>query len=293
MRVVVCDDDPTIRSVVSKLASAAGHSVLAETDSGPAAVEMVLRFQPEVLILDLDLAWGAGLQAVRDLREADSPVDVVVFTDWAADAPEVRSVEVRAVIEKPDFDSLERVLADLAAGFEAATPEGAERRHVTAPRPAFPHHGRISASGLEDPDTFAEAVLALEPGDAVLVVHVAGVEYAASWYEQVAAADQVLAVTRLLRTVLRAQDRLALAEPSGDELPVELVALVLGGRGRGIESVWRRLVKAHDVSSLPGIVSAGYAVCDDGVLGPMALERARQATARSVGRPPGDRLWAG
>ena len=293
MNVVVCDDDSTLRGVVSKLATAAGHNVLAETDSGNDAVEMVLRFKPEVLVIDLDLPWGSGLQAVRDLRQAGSPVEIVVFTNWAADSPEVRAAEVRAAIEKPDIESLERVLAALAAGLAADSPAGADRRESPLARPHFPVHGRISASGLEEPDTFHDAVVRLEPGDAVVIVHVAGLEYAQGWYDRVAATDQVLAVARLLRAVLRAQDRLSLVEPGLDDRPADLVALVLGGRGRGIESVWRRLQRAHEVSSLPGIINAGWAMSDDGVVGPVALSRAVDAASRSIGRPPGDRLWAG
>ena len=55
---------------------------------------MVLRFKPEVLILDLALPWGAGMEAVRDLREAGSPVQIVLFTNWAAESPEVREAAV-------------------------------------------------------------------------------------------------------------------------------------------------------------------------------------------------------
>jgi DNA-binding response OmpR family regulator len=293
MRIVVCDDDSTLRGVVTKLATVAGHHVLAETDSGPDAVEMVLRFKPEVLIIDLDLAWGAGIQAVRDLREAGSPVQIVVFTNWATNSPEVRAAEVRAAIEKPDFESLERVLAALAAGLAAESPAGADRREPPAARPDFPAHGRLSSSGLEEPETFDNAVLRLEPGDAVLIVHVAGLEYAVGWYDLIAASDQVLAVARLLRAVLRTQDRLSVVDPVLDERPADLIALVLGGAGRGVESIWRRLQRAHEVSSLPGIISAGWAMCDEGVAGPVAVSRAADAANRSIGRPAGDRLWAG
>lgn len=293
MNVIVCDDDPTLRGVVSKLAAAAGHTVLAETDSGPDAVEMVLRFNPEVLVIDLDLAWGAGLQVVRDLREAGSPVEIVVFTNWAADSPEVRAAEVRAAIEKPDFESLERVLDALAAGLAADSPAGADRREPPNARPDFPAHGRISASGLEDPDTLQNASVRLLPGDAVLIVHIAGLEYPADWFDRVAAIDHVLAVARLLRSVLRVQDRLSILDPGPDDRPADLIALVLGGRGRGVESVWRRLLRAHEVSSLPGILNAGWAMCDEGVAGPVVVSRATDAASRSIGRPPGDRLWAG
>ena len=293
MNLIVCDDDPTLRHVVTRLAIEAGHNVLAETDSGPDAVDMVIRFAPEVLVIDLALPWGAGLDAVRELRRQGSPVEIVVFTSWAADSPEVRGADVRAVIEKPDFESLERVLDDLADGLVANTPAGADRRQPPRPRPEFPMHGRLSASSLEEPDRFADAVLGLQPGDAAIVVHVAGLDYAAGWYERVAATDQVLAVARLLRAVLRVQDRLTLVDPGPDDRPSTLVALILGGGLAGVESVWRRLQKAHDLSALPGIVNAGYALCLEGIAGPMVVARATDAAGRSTGRPPGERLWAG
>jgi CheY-like chemotaxis protein len=293
MNVIVCDDDPTIRHVVTRLATEAGHNVLAETDSGPAAVDMVTRFGPEVLILDLALPWGAGMEAVRELRRQGSPVQIVLFTMWAADSPEVREAAVRAVIEKPDFASLEQVLNDLAAGVTPSTPAGAERRHGQPSRVGFPMQGRMSASALEDPERFHDAVLAAEPGDAALVVQIAGLQYSSGWYERVAATDQVLAVARLLRAVLRLQDRLTMIDPGPDDRPSELLALILGGGRVGVESVWNRLQKAHDVSALPGILSAGYSLCIEGVAGPMMVARAIDAAKQSSGRPPGERLWPG
>jgi CheY-like chemotaxis protein len=293
MNVIVCDDDPTIRHVVTRLATEAGHNVLAETDSGPAAVDMVTRFGPEVLILDLALPWGAGMDAVRELRRQGSPVQIVLFTTWAADSPEVREAAVRAVIEKPDFSSLEQVLRELATGVAASAPAGADRRHGQQARTGFPMQGRTSASALEDPERFDDAVLAVEPGDAALVVHVAGLQYSAGWYERVAATDQLLAVARLLRAVLRVQDRLTMVDPGPDDRPAELLALILGGGLAGVESVWTRLQRAHDVSALPGILSAGYALCSAGVPGPMMVARASEAAKQSRGRPPGERLWPG
>lgn len=293
MRVIVCDDEPTIRGVVSKLAANIGLDVLAETDSGPTAVEMVLRFQPEVLIMDLALAWSAGMQAIRDLRAAGSPVEIVLFTSWAADSPEVRAAEVRAVIEKPDIEALEQVLRGLVAGVTVDAPVGADRRQPARPRPAFPPHGRLTASALEDPATFDEAVVRLEAGDAVVMIHVAGIERPAGWYERVAATDLTLAVGRLARALLRVQDRLAIAEPDPDGEPRDVVVLMLGARRAGVESLWRRLELAHEQSGLPGVLSAGWAMCDDGVGGPLALSRAVDAASRSIGRPPGERLWAG
>ena len=293
MKLVVCDDDVTLRGVVSKLATEAGHAVLAETDSVTDAVDMVVRFGAEVLILDLALPWGSGLLAVQELREQASSCQIVVFTAYPADSPVVREASVRAVIEKPDFEGLERVLRDLAAGGIADTPVGAERRRPLPERPTFPRPGRQTLSGLEDPESFADSVNHLAPGDSVLVVHVSGIDETAGWFARLDAADQLLVAARALRISLRVQDRLSAEPPPPDARPCELVALLLAGGRSGVESLWARLDTAFKAGHGRGVLSGGWATCDEPGTGGRALLRARDAAHRSLGRPEGDRLWAG
>jgi CheY-like chemotaxis protein len=293
MKLVVCDDDVTLRGVVSKLATDAGHAVLAETDSAADAVDIILRFGAEALILDLALPWGGGMRVVNELRESGSPCQVVVFTSYAAESPDVREAGVRAVIEKPDFEALVQVLDELAKGYTAETPTGAERRRTFEPRSSMPPPGVPSVSGVESPQTFADALFHLEPGDAVLVVHVANAVVAAGWFARLVGADRTLAVARNLRGVLRTQDRLTVGEPDSDDRIHDLHALLLGGGRPGVESVFRRLERAHAASTLPGVVSGGWALAEPGLAGGLVVARAQDAAQRSVGRPEGDRLWAG
>jgi two-component system chemotaxis response regulator CheY len=296
MRTIVCDDDATVRSIVSNLATKVGLNVLAETDSGPDAVEMGLRFGAELLILDLALPWGAGMDVVRQLREREAPAEIVVFTSWAADSPEVRGSGVKAVIEKPDFEQLETVLQRVAEGgptVEDAEGEHPDRRPPTEARERFPEPGPASPSGIEDPDSFDEAVLRLQPHDGVLVVHVAVEHGLRGTYPRLVGVDTLLDTARLLRGILRTQDRLSIAEPPSDDRLPELAVAVLGGGRPGVEAVWRRLERAHELAKGPGVLSAGWALVDDVVPGPAALGRATEAAARSIGRPDGERLWAG
>jgi two-component system chemotaxis response regulator CheY len=295
MRTIVCDDDATVRSIVSNLAAKVGLNVLAETDSGPDAVEMVMRFGAELLILDLALSWGSGIDVVRQLRERETSAEIVVFTSWAADSPEVRGAGVKAVIEKPDFEQLETVLRRMAEGGPSVEEvEGhPDRRPPTEARERFPEPGPASPSGIEDPDTFDEAVLRLQPHDGVLVVHVALDHALRGTYPSLVGVDTLLATARLLRGILRTQDRLSITEPASDDRLPELAVAVLGGGRPGVESVWRRLERAHELATGPGILSAGWALVDDVAPGPAAFARAAEAAARSIGRPDGERLWAG
>lgn len=285
MKVVVCDDDVTLRSVVSRLAEGAGHEVMAETDSAADAVDLVTRFGADLLVLDLSLPWGSGMAAINLLRDMGSPCQVVVFTAYAEDSPDVRKAQVRAVIEKPDFEALEQVMHELATG-RAGLPVASERRRPWRERPHVPAASAATPSGIESPESFKRVLEVIEEGDAVLVVHVAGIDEPPGEWGALWRADCFLSVARALRTVLRTQDRMTVESE-------QLAALLLDGERVGAQSAFRRLEQHLDASSLPGVVSGGWAV-HDGVVSPYStFTRAHGAALRSIGQPPGDRLWAG
>jgi CheY-like chemotaxis protein len=286
MKLVVCDDDATLRSVVSRLAEGAGHQVMAETDNASDAVELIVRFGADALVLDLSLPWGNGMEAIHQLRRQGSDCQIVVFTAYAEDTPELEQLGLRAVIDKPDFEALEQVLTEMATGVSGALPGAAERRRPWRARPEVPAMSASSPSGLEDPASFEGVLDVLGAGDAVLAVHVAGIDASADEFGQLLRTDRFLAVARSLRVVLRTPDRMTV---DGDEI----VALLLDGGRAGVEAAFRRLERHHEISSLPGVVSGGWAI-HDGVLPPFSTYgRARDAARRSIGQPPGDRLWAG
>ena len=284
MKIVVCDDDATLRSVVSRMAEEVGHTVIAETDSARDAVELITRFGAQALVLDLSLPWGSGMDAIYEIRTNEIPCDVVVFTSYADDSPDVRRSGVRAVIEKPDFDALEDALRGLGTEMEGT---GQERRRTPRPRPRVPPPSTKSPSGIEDPRTFDAVIDALEPNDGVLVVHVAiADEPVVPGWTEIRNADRFLAVARNLRTVLRVQDRLTVEDG-------QLVAVLLDGERAGVESVWKRLERVEGLTGGGMVVSGGWALVQATEPPIAALVRAREAAGRSVGRAPGDRLWAG
>ena len=70
VRVLVVEDEPTMRELVSARLKAAGHQILA-ADSGAAAVEVVtLRGAPDVAVLDVGLPDIDGYTLLASLRDA-------------------------------------------------------------------------------------------------------------------------------------------------------------------------------------------------------------------------------
>ena len=81
VRVVVVDDHARVRAQVRHLlAHEPGVDVVGEADSADAAVHVVRRTRPHVVLLDLDMPHRSGLQAVPDLLDAAPGVRVLVLT---------------------------------------------------------------------------------------------------------------------------------------------------------------------------------------------------------------------
>jgi hypothetical protein len=127
----------------------------------------------------------------------------------------------------------------------------------------------------------------MEPGDGILYVHVSlpEPEGDGAW-DSLVQTDRFLAVARNLRTVLRVQDRLTVEDG-------KLKAVLLDGERAGVESVWRRLERVEELTGGGTSISGGWALCWPGEPAFASVARAKTAAERSVGKPPGDRLWAG
>jgi two-component system KDP operon response regulator KdpE len=93
-RVLVVDDEPEIwRAVRAGFASAGFTSEWAET--GAEGIDLVARWRPDVVILDLTLPDLDGIEVCRRLRNW-SPVPIVVLSVRGGDADKVTALELGA-----------------------------------------------------------------------------------------------------------------------------------------------------------------------------------------------------
>jgi two-component system KDP operon response regulator KdpE len=94
MRVLLVDDDATLRRAVGIGLRAAGHDVLVAAD-GRSALQAVREDKPDVVILDLGLPDLGGVEVLRSLREW-STVPVVVLSARAESGEKVRALDLGA-----------------------------------------------------------------------------------------------------------------------------------------------------------------------------------------------------
>ncbi len=109
-RVLVVDDDPTVREVVVSYLQAAKHEVV-ETADGESVAAMVRDQRIDLVVLDLMLPGIDGLEVCRRLRTAGDDVPVIMLTALGSETDRVVGLERGAddYVTKP-FSPRELVL---------------------------------------------------------------------------------------------------------------------------------------------------------------------------------------
>src|SRR3954447_14954618 len=135
-RVLVVDDDETVRAVVRRLVEIAGGSVV-EAATGEEALRVLYAERPAIVVLDIDLGGLDGWQVLERVRQL-TDVPVVMLSAHDDELEKVRALQAGAddYVTKP-FGAQE-LLARLQAHLRraAAPPAGS---HADAPAPVAPY----------------------------------------------------------------------------------------------------------------------------------------------------------
>jgi DNA-binding NarL/FixJ family response regulator len=84
IRVVLVDDHAMVREGLRfLLRSATDITVVGEAENGVAALEVVQRLSPNIVVLDLDMPGGDGMTALRELGQILPGVKVLILTMYA------------------------------------------------------------------------------------------------------------------------------------------------------------------------------------------------------------------
>ena len=78
--VLIADDHPMIRSAVTMLLDGTNFDVVASADNADSALVCIARDNPDIVVLDLAMPGGSGLDVLRKLRAQGDGRRVVVLT---------------------------------------------------------------------------------------------------------------------------------------------------------------------------------------------------------------------
>ena len=104
--ILIADDHPIFRAGLRRVLQAeAGFQVVGEAADGEQAVNLARQLKPDILLLDLAMPRRTGLEVLRELAAASSPVRTVVLT---------AAIEPAQVVEALQLGARGIVLKDLA-----------------------------------------------------------------------------------------------------------------------------------------------------------------------------------
>jgi DNA-binding response OmpR family regulator len=92
-RVLVVDDEPTVREVVVQYLRREGYEVQ-ELDRGDHVAEAVTSFQPDLIVLDIMLPGTSGLEVLRQI--GPNKIPVIMLTARVEEADRVLGLELGA-----------------------------------------------------------------------------------------------------------------------------------------------------------------------------------------------------
>jgi CheY-like chemotaxis protein len=80
LRVLIVDDDDRFRAVARRSLESEGIDVVAEVDTGAGTFAAVLRWRPDVVLLDLGLPDIDGVEVARQLTADPGPTVILIST---------------------------------------------------------------------------------------------------------------------------------------------------------------------------------------------------------------------
>lgn len=117
-RILVVDDEPSIRELLMKTLALAEYDVDVSPD-GPAALERMRRERYDLLIADLKMPGLDGLTVIREARRYKSDLPVIIITGYSTEstAIEAANLGVSGYLTKPFrarqvLDAAARVLGE-------------------------------------------------------------------------------------------------------------------------------------------------------------------------------------
>jgi two-component system response regulator MprA len=118
-RVLVVDDDPSLRRMLARTLAAEGFDVTLASDGG-AALAATERSAPDVIVLDVAMPAVDGLSVCRRLRGRGLPTPILMLTARDAVADRVAGLEAGA----DDYLVKPFAMAELVARLRALTRRG-------------------------------------------------------------------------------------------------------------------------------------------------------------------------
>lgn len=205
LRVMLVDDHDLIRQGLARAFERTSDcEVSGQADSVASAQELARTLLPDVVVTDVRLPDGSGLDLVRALRDQRPEIGLVVLTMYAGDTQMFEALKAGASAFVPKDVPADEVV--LAARRSATAPRSfaaqglteAMQRKLSTPKPALSPREREVLQLLADGVGVAEVARRLYVSESTAKTHVSSI------YEKLGATNRAQAVMKAVRAGLLA-----------------------------------------------------------------------------------------
>lgn len=129
IRVLIVDDHQVVRlGLRALLGHTGGFRVVGEAGTVAEALAMAEQAKPDVVLMDIRLPDGSGVEACREIKKQHPDMRVVMLTSYSDEEAIVGSVMAGAngyLLKQADSDQLTRAIREAAAGESSLDPRAA------------------------------------------------------------------------------------------------------------------------------------------------------------------------
>jgi DNA-binding NarL/FixJ family response regulator len=129
--VLIVDDHPVVRDGLRGMfAATTGFRVVGEAADGHQAVALAAELRPDVVLMDLRMPGGGGVEAITELTRRGLPCKVLVLTTYDTDTDTIPAIEAGAtgyLLKDAPRDDLFEAVRAAAAGRTVLSPAIASR----------------------------------------------------------------------------------------------------------------------------------------------------------------------
>jgi DNA-binding NarL/FixJ family response regulator len=117
MKIVLADDSKILRQrIISLLEEIQGVQVVAEAENSHQAIQYVEDLKPDLIILDIRMPDGGGLEALKVLKDKNISVTKMIFTNYPNEQYRKKCMELGADYffdKSTDFEKMVDVVKKL------------------------------------------------------------------------------------------------------------------------------------------------------------------------------------
>ena len=128
LKVFISDDSATIRKrLVTMALDLPGMDVVGQAENAPGSLAAIRQTQPDVVILDIRMPGGNGLEVLREVKKMNPAPKVIIFTNYAHAQYRKKGEEAGAdffLDKSTELDKLPQALEQVRQGLRAEASAG-------------------------------------------------------------------------------------------------------------------------------------------------------------------------